>query len=152
MKEIQGSLDGSGLRVAIVVSRFNQVVTDELVSGATDELGRRGVDPDEIEVIRVPGAWELPAACARVVERGRAGAIIALGAVIRGDTPHFEFVAGEASRGLGALSRESSVPVVFGVLTTDTLEQALERVVGEANKGREAALAALEMANLYRVL
>lgn len=150
MREISGTLDGAGRRFALVVSRFNQVVTDELVSGAIEALSQHGVALDDIEVIRVPGAWELAATCARVVERGGVDGIVALGCVIRGETPHFEYVAGEASRGLGAVARSASIPVVFGVLTTDTLEQALSRAGGrETNKGWEAALVAIEMAGVY---
>ncbi len=153
MKETTGSLDGSGRRFALVVARFNHLVTDQLVGGAVDVLLRHGVERADVEVIRVPGAWELPGTCARVLERGEVDGIVALGCVIRGATPHFEYVAGEAAKGLGALAREASVPIVFGVLTTDTLEQAFERAGTKAgNKGSEAALSALEMVNLYREL
>jgi len=136
-----------------VVSRFNAVVTDELLGGAVEALRQHGVDEADVEVIRVPGAWELPLACQRVVDRAGVDAIVALGCVIRGETPHFEFVAGEASRGLGAVARAAPIPVVFGVLTTETLEQAMRRAgSGSENKGWEAAVAALEMAGLYREL
>lgn len=136
-----------------MASRFNSVVTDELVGGALEALREHGVADADVQVIRVPGAWELPGACQRVVERGGSDAVVALGCVIRGETPHFEYVAGEASRGLGAVARSASVPVVFGVLTTDTLEQAMRRAGSrEENKGWEVALAALEMAGLYREL
>lgn len=154
--EIEGGRDGSGLRLAIVVSRFNDVVTEPLLEGARSCLEEHGVDPDAITVVRVPGAWELPGAAARLLAQGGRDGVIALGCVIRGETPHFDFVAGEAARGLGALAREAEVPVIFGVLTTDTLEQALMRAGGKEdggeNKGREAALATLEMATLYRRL
>jgi len=153
MKEIEGSLDGRGLRFALVVARFNDLITEQLLEGALDCLVRHGVDRDELEIVRVPGAWELPAACARLVERDDLDGIVALGCVIRGATPHFDYVAGEAAAGLGALNRSGRVPVGFGVLTTDTLEQALERAGTKAgNKGREAAEATLEMASLYRKL
>jgi 6,7-dimethyl-8-ribityllumazine synthase len=152
-KELRGSLEGEGRRFALVVSRFNEVVTNELLAGAMDCLVEHGVDRANLTVVRVPGAWELPGACARVLEAGGVDAVLALGCVIRGQTPHFEFVAGEASRGLGTLAREAPVPVVFGVLTTDTLEQAMKRAGTERdNKGWEAALSALEMANLYRAV
>jgi 6,7-dimethyl-8-ribityllumazine synthase len=153
MKETQGATDGTGRRFAIVAARFNQVVTDALVTGAVEALTHHHVADRDIEVIRVPGAWELPAGCRRVVRRGGVDGVIALGCVIRGETPHFEYVSAEASRGLGAVAREADVPVVFGVLTTDTLEQALRRAgEGERNKGWEAALAALEMVAVFRAL
>jgi 6,7-dimethyl-8-ribityllumazine synthase len=151
MNEISGSLNGEGLKVAIIVSRFNSLVTDQLLAGARDCLTRHGVGDDHIDVLRVPGAWEIPQVAARVSEAGNHDAIIALGCVIRGATPHFDYVAGEAARGLGQVARGSSVPVIFGVLTTDTIEQALERAGTKAgNKGWDAALSALEMADLYR--
>ncbi len=153
MKELEGRLDGTGLRFALVVARFNELITDQLLAGAADCLIRHGVSRDDLQVIRVPGAWELPGACARVASRGGVDGIVALGCVIRGDTPHFEYVAGEAASGLGALNRTGDVPVGFGVLTTDTVEQALERAGTKAgNKGREAAEATLEMATLFRDL
>ncbi len=153
MKEITGSLDGSGHRFALVVARFNHLVTDQLVAGAVDALVRHGVARDDLEVIRVPGAWELPSACGRVLARGGVDGIVALGCVIRGATPHFEYVAGEAAKGLGVLARDASIPVIFGVLTTDTLEQAFERAgTKSGNKGWEAALSALEMVNLFQEL
>lgn len=151
MREIEGKLDGTGLRFALVVGRFNDLITGRLLEGAADCLVRHGVRPEDLEVVRVPGAWELSAACARVSEAGDVDGIVALGCVIRGATPHFDHIAGEASRGLGALNRSGRIPVGFGVLTTDTLEQALERAGSKAgNKGWEAALATLEMATLFR--
>lgn len=153
MKETEGNLDGTGLRVALLVGRFNERITEQLLAGAVDCLVRHGVARDDLHVVRVPGAWELPGACARVLAADDVDAVVALGCVIRGATPHFDFIAGEAAAGLGALNRTGSVPVGFGVLTTDTLEQALERAgTKSGNKGREAALAALEMATLYREL
>jgi 6,7-dimethyl-8-ribityllumazine synthase len=153
MKEFEGHLRGDGLRFGLVVARFNHLVTDKLLSGAMDCLVRHGVAEDDLVVVRVPGGWELPGACVRLVERGGLDAVVALGCVIRGATPHFEFVAGEAASGLGTLARTSPIPVGFGLLTTDTVEQALERAGTKAgNKGWEAALATLEMATLYREL
>ena len=151
--ERTGSLDGVGKRFAIVASRFNEDVIARLVDGAIRGLVGHGVVAGDLEVVRVPGAFELPSACQRVVERGGVDAVIALGCVIRGETPHFEYVAGAAAQGLGALSISGGVPTVFGVLTTDTLEQAIDRAgPGEDNKGWEAALSALEMVNLLRDL
>lgn len=151
--ETEGHFDGTGRRFALVVSRFNEVVTERLTSGARDCLRRHGADPGDIDVIRVPGAWELPQAVQRAVDTGRYHAVVALGCVIRGATPHFDHVAGQAMAGLGAVARTSEVPVVMGVLTTDTLEQALERAgIKAGNKGWEAALGALEMADLFHRL
>jgi 6,7-dimethyl-8-ribityllumazine synthase len=150
MKEQSGHMDGAGRRFGIVVARFNELVTRQLLAGARDALVRHGVGEDDIEVFWVPGAWEIPGLAGRLEATGRFDAIIALGAVIRGATPHFDFVAGEAARGLGMLASEARTPVIFGVLTTDTLEQALERAGTKAgNKGADSALAALEMADLY---
>jgi 6,7-dimethyl-8-ribityllumazine synthase len=149
MAEISGSPAGSGRRVAVVASRFNETVTRPLVDGALDALVRHGVGFDDIDIIWVPGAWELPLAARHAMASDRYEAIVALGAVIRGDTPHFDFVAGEASRGLADASRDSEIPLGFGLLTCDTMEQAMARCGGEhGNKGWDAALAALEMADL----
>lgn len=149
MAEFTGNPAGSGRRVAVVASRFNETVTRALVDGALDALVRHGVAFDDIDVVWVPGAWELPLAVRRAVATERYEAVVALGAVIRGDTPHFDYVAGEASRGLADASRDSDVPVAFGLLTCDTLEQALERSGGaHGNKGWDASVAALEMADL----
>ncbi len=150
MTVYEGRLVGAGKRFAVVLTRFNSLVTEQLLRGAMDCLVRHGVDGDAVDVVRVPGAWELPAVAGRLAGTGRYDAVIALGCVIRGGTPHFEYVAGEAARGLGAVARTARVPVSFGVLTTDTLEQALERAGTKAgNKGWDAALTALEMADLY---
>lgn len=150
MTEHSGALDGAGKRFALVASRFNELITRELVRGARDTLLRHGVDEDGVDVYWAPGAWELPQVATRVVDAGGHDAVVAVGCVIRGATPHFEYVAGGTARGLGALAREAPVPVTFGVLTTDTLEQALERAGTKAgNKGREAALSALEMCSLF---
>lgn len=153
IKEYHGGLDGAGRRFALIVSRFNEIVTEELLSGAVTALLDHGVSATDIEIVRVPGAWELPAAASRMARRGGLDGIIAIGCVIRGETPHFDYVAGEAARGLAALSRDFHLPVSFGVLTTETLEQALVRSGnGGPNRGADAALSALEMANLYREL
>ncbi len=150
MPEFTGSPEGRGRRVAVVVARFNQTVTQRLLDGALDGLVRHGVAFDDIDVAWVPGAWELPAAAWRLLGSDRYTALIALGAVIRGETPHFDYVSGEASRGLAQVSAEFDVPVGFGVLTCDTMQQADDRAGGaHGNKGWDAALAALEMADLF---
>ncbi|MEP6507283.1 MAG: 6,7-dimethyl-8-ribityllumazine synthase [Gemmatimonadales bacterium] len=149
MAEISGSPVGQGRRVAVVASRFNETITRALVDGALDALVRHEVAFDDIDIIWVPGAWELPLAARHAMASDRYEAVVALGAVIRGDTPHFDYVAGEASRGLADASRDSEIPLGFGLLTCDTMEQALARCGGEhGNKGWDAALAALEMADL----
>ena len=149
MAEFAGNPVGAGRRLAIVASKFNETITRALVDGALDASVRHGVAFDDIDVIWVPGAWELPLAVRRAMASERYEAIVALGAVIRGDTPHFDFVAGEASRGLATASIDSDIPLGFGLLTCDTIEQALARCGGEhGNKGWDAALAALEMADL----
>lgn len=149
MAELTGNPVGAGRRVAVVASRFNETVTRALVDGALDALVRHGAAFDDVDVMWVPGAWELPLAVRRAMASERYDAVVALGAVIRGDTPHFDFVAGEASRGLADASTDSDIPLGFGLLTCDTLEQALARCGGEhGNKGWDAAIAALEMADL----
>jgi 6,7-dimethyl-8-ribityllumazine synthase len=146
-------MSAAGFRVAIVVSRFNSFVTDPLLAGALDALTQRGADLNQVDVVRVPGAWELPIAARAIAGHKRHDAIICLGAVIKGDTPHFDYVAGEAARGIAAASAETGVPMAFGVLTTNTVEQAVERAGGKSgNKGFDAALTAIEMANLFRDL
>jgi 6,7-dimethyl-8-ribityllumazine synthase len=150
MKVIRGRVVGEGLKVSVVVARFNEDVTGQLLEEALAALREKGVKEEGVEVIHVPGAFELPGTCARLVARGGIDGIIALGCVIRGETPHFDFVAGEAARGLATLSIEATIPVVFGVLTTETLEQAMLRAGGgERNAGRDAAHAVLEMADVY---
>ena len=150
MNEYHGDLNGTGKRFAIVVTRFNSLITEQLVKGATDCLLRHGVEDGDIDLFRVPGAWELPSAVSRVAKGEKYDGVVALGCVIRGGTPHFEYVAGEATRGLGAVARSSSVPISLGVLTTDTVDQALERAGTKAgNKGWDAALSVLEMAGLF---
>ena len=148
--EFSGAPRGQGRRCAVVVSRFNETITQRLLDGALDALVRHGVTFDDVDVFWVPGAWELPAAARRVAASERYDALVALGAVIRGDTPHFDYVAGEASRGLSLASADFDVPIAFGVLTCDTMAQAEARAGGEhGNKGWDAALAALEMADLF---
>jgi 6,7-dimethyl-8-ribityllumazine synthase len=151
MNVYEGSLVGIGLRFGIVVARFNALVTEQLLSGAVDALRRHGVKDGDIDVFRCPGTFELPALLRRVARAGRHDAVIALGAVIRGGTPHFEYVAAEATKGVGAVAMESDCAVAMGVLTCDTMEQALERAgVKAGNKGAEAAMAAIEQANVLR--
>ena len=151
--QLDGQLDGRGLRVAVVAARFNGHVTDTLLERCLVGLREHHVSDGDVAVIRVPGAWELPQAAARLARAGAHDAIVALGCVIRGETPHFDYVAGEAARGLAEVAREVGVPVVFGVLTTDDEEQALVRAAPDGqDKGREAALAALEMSLLFREL
>lgn len=148
-----GRIDAAGLRVGIVASRFNEAVVERLVNGAVDALVRHGALPSDVHVAWVPGAWELPIASRRMAESGRFDALVALGAVVRGATPHFDYVAGEAARGCAAVGREHGLPLAFGVLTTDTWEQAVERAGGKlGNKGAEAALSAVETANLLKEL
>ncbi len=153
MTDLVGTADMSGKHVAIVVSRFNESVTQKLVDGAIDALTRHGGARENIDVVWVPGAWELPAATRALLATERYHALIVLGAVIRGETPHFDFVAGEASRGIADAGADFDVPIGFGLLTTDTLEQAEARAGGaHGNKGWDAALAALEMMNLFERL
>jgi 6,7-dimethyl-8-ribityllumazine synthase len=153
LKTFEGNLDAKGLRFAIVVSRFNSFITERLISGALDALHRSGASDDNIELVRVPGSWEMPVTVSALLEQERHDAIICLGAVIRGETPHFDYVAGEAAKGLAQTSLASGVPVAFGVLTTNTLDQAIDRAGAKGgNKGFEAAMTAIEMANLLREL
>ncbi len=153
MPTTKGSLDASGLRVAIVVARFNQFITDALLTGALDELERLGGTPNDATVVWVPGAFELPVVGQRLAASGRYDLLVALGAVVRGATPHFDYVCSTAASGLAAVSRETGVPVGFGVLTTDTLEQAIDRAGAKSgNKGAEALATAVEVANLLKRL
>jgi 6,7-dimethyl-8-ribityllumazine synthase len=151
---VEGHLSAAGLEFAIIVSRFNDFITARLLDGAMDALLRHGAIEDRVTVYRVPGSFEIPLLARKLVTSGFAGdAIICLGALIRGATPHFDYIAAEASKGIASTALESGVPVTFGVLTTDTLEQAIERAGSKAgNKGWEAAVSAIEMANLYRQL
>jgi 6,7-dimethyl-8-ribityllumazine synthase len=151
--EIEGTLLGAGARFALVVGRFNSLITERLLEGAIDCLVRHGVDAEAVTVIRVPGSWEIPVAAKRAAGTGRFDAVVCLGAVIRGGTPHFDYVAAEVSKGVAAVGMESEIPVSFGVLTTDTIEQAIERAGTKAgNKGWEAAAAALEMVHVFAEL
>jgi 6,7-dimethyl-8-ribityllumazine synthase len=151
MKVIEGKFDASGLKFAIIVSRFNEFITNKLLGGAVDCLKRNDADENNITVAWVPGAFEIPAVASKLAESKKYDAIICLGTVIRGATPHFDYVSAEVTKGVGQLSLKSSMPVIFGVLTTDTIEQAVERAGTKAgNKGFDAAMAAIEMANLYK--
>jgi len=150
-KPIEVDLNASGLRFAVVCARFNSSITDQLLAGAVNALQQHGAV--EIEVVQVPGAWELPIAAKAIAQSKTPDAIIALGAVIRGDTPHFDYVAGQAASGLMAVQLETGIPVAFGVLTTNTVEQAADRAGGkEGNKGHDAAITAIEMAMMIRRL
>jgi 6,7-dimethyl-8-ribityllumazine synthase len=152
-KVIEGQLTAAGLKFAIVVSRFNGFISERLLGGALDALARTGGQPDDIEIVKVPGSWELPVVARELARQKRHDAIICLAAVIRGDTPHFDYVASEAVKGIGHVATESGVPVAFGVLTCNTLEQAIDRAGAKSgNKGFDAAMAAIEMANLMRQL
>jgi 6,7-dimethyl-8-ribityllumazine synthase len=152
-KPIEENPDASGLKFAVLCARFNGFVTDPLLAGALDALKRSGAAEADVEIVKVPGAWELPIAAQTIARAKHCDAIIALGAVIRGDTPHFDFVAGEAASGLMAVQMETGIPVAFGVLTTNTVEQATDRAGGkDGNKGYDAAITAIEMANLIRRL
>lgn len=153
-KFIEGTLVAPGkARFAIVASRFNDFIVERLVAGALDAFARHGVSPDRITLVRVPGSWELPLVCARLAKSGKLDAVIALGAVIRGGTPHFDYVASEAAKGVAMASASTGVPVVFGVLTTDSIEQAIERAGSKlGNKGFDAATAAIEMVSLGKAL
>ena len=152
-KVYEGQIDAKGLKFAIVASRFNNFITERLLSGALDALARAGAGAESVELVRVPGSWEMPAAAAVLARSKRYDAIICLGAVIRGETPHFDYVAGEAAKGLAQVTMQTGVPVAFGVLTTNSLEQAIDRAGAKGgNKGFEAAMTAIEMANLLRRL
>jgi len=149
--QIEGKLDATGLKAALVASRFNDFIVSRLISGAEDALVRHGASVDDITVVRVPGAFEISQTVAQVARSGKFDVVIALGAVIRGSTPHFDYIAAEVAKGVAQTALAASIPVSFGVLTTDTLEQAIERAGSKAgNKGAEAAMAAVEMANLFR--
>jgi 6,7-dimethyl-8-ribityllumazine synthase len=153
MKIYEGKLLAQDLRFGIIVSRFNDFICDRLLGGALDALRRNGADDQNIDIFKVPGAFEIPLMAKKVAGLGRYDAVICLGAVIRGATPHFDYVAGEVSKGIASVSLETSTPVAFGVLTTDTIEQAIERAgTKSGNKGWDAALSAIEMANLAKQL
>lgn len=149
----EGRLSATDLRFAIVVSRFNSFITERLYSGAMDALTRTGANPDLIDVVKVPGSWEVPLVAVELARQHRYDAVICLSCVIRGETPHFDYVAGEAAKGIAHAAAETGVPVAFGVLTTNTLEQAIDRAGAKGgNKGFDAAMTAVEMANLLRTL
>ena len=151
VKTIAGDLNAKGFKFGIVVSRFNEFITGHLLEGALDALIRHGADEKNVEVVRVPGAFEIPMTAKRMCKSKKYDAVICLGAVIRGATPHFNYVSAEASKGVGTVALEASIPVLFGILTTDNLEQAIERSGSKSgNKGWEAALACIEMVNLYK--
>jgi 6,7-dimethyl-8-ribityllumazine synthase len=151
MKHYEGNLIGTGLKFAIVASRFNDFFTQKLLGGAIDALNRHGVNSEDIQVCWVPGAFEIPLAAQKLAKKGGVDAVICLGAVIRGSTPHFDYVSAEVSKGVAKVSLDTNLPVIFGVITTDTLEQAVERSGSKAgNKGWEAAVTAIEMANLTK--
>jgi len=153
MKTIEGNLISQGNKYGVIVGRFNEFIGGKLLSGALDGLKRHGVDDSEIEVVLVPGAFEIPLAAKKMAKSKKYDAVICLGAVIKGSTPHFDFVSSEVSKGIASVSLETEIPVIFGVLTTDTIEQAIERAGTKAgNKGFDAAVTAIEMANLLKEL
>lgn len=153
MKTFEGNLNANGIRFAIIVARFNSFVTERLLEGALDAIRRTGGDVESVELVRVPGSWEMPVVAAELARAKRHDAIICLGAVIRGATPHFDYVAGNAASHLAHIGPETGIPIAFGVLTTDTVEQAVDRAGAKSgNKGFDAAMTAIEMANLLRTL
>ena len=150
---LEGKISAEGFRFGMIVSRFNDFISSKLVEGAMDALLRHGAKEDQVSLAKVPGAFEIPLAAKKLAQSGKYDAIICLGAVIRGSTPHFEYVAAEVSKGIANVALETNMPVTFGVLTTDNLEQAIERAGSKAgNKGWDAAMAAMEMVNLYKNL
>ncbi len=152
-KTLEAHLNAEGKKFALVVSRFNEFITDKLLSGALDALVRSGAKDSDIQIVKVPGAFEIPLVAKKMAAKKKVNAIICLGAVIRGATPHFEYVSAEVSKGIAQVSLESEVPIIFGIVTTDTIEQAIERAGTKAgNKGWSAAMAAVEMANLLEVV
>jgi len=152
-QHLEGNLDARGKRFALIAARFNGYVVDHLINGARETLERLGAAPSDITLIRVPGAFEIPPIAQRVSRSGKFDAVVCLGAVIRGDTPHFDYVAGESARGVAAAAQESPIPVIYGILTTDSVEQAVDRAGAKAgNKGADAAMAATAMSNLFQLL
>ncbi len=152
-KILEGKISAEGFSFAIIVSRFNEFISSRLAEGAMDALKRHGVDEERVSLIKVPGAFEIPMTAKKLVKKGKYDAVICLGAVIRGATPHFDYVAAEVSKGIANVALESEIPVTFGVLTTDNLEQAIERAGSKVgNKGWDAAVAAMEMVNLFNEL
>lgn len=149
-REIHGELNAGGKKFAIVASRFNEFLTEKIKDGAIDCLIRHGAREDDISLVWVPGSFEIPPVASRIAGSGKYDAVICVGAVIRGQTPHFEFIASEVAKGIGRISLEKEIPVIFGIVTADTLEQAIERAgTKQGNKGFDAAMSAIEMANLY---
>ncbi|MCX5751299.1 MAG: 6,7-dimethyl-8-ribityllumazine synthase [Candidatus Saganbacteria bacterium] len=152
-KVLEGNLDGAGLKIAVIVSRFNDFVGKGLLGGALDCLKRHGTKESDIDIAWVPGAFETPLVAKKLAKKGKYDAIICLGAIIRGSTSHFEYVASEAAKGIAKVALDSDIPIIFGILTTDTLEQALERAGAKpGNKGFSAALSAIELANLDKLI
>jgi 6,7-dimethyl-8-ribityllumazine synthase len=152
-KVLEGNLDASGMKVALVVSRFNDFITNRLLEGALDKLRRMGADEKDITIAKVPGSWEIPYVADKLAASGTVDAVICLGAVIRGATPHFEYIAAEVAKGVANAYFRNKLPVIFGVITTDTVEQAIERAGTKAgNKGADAAQAAVEMVNLFKAI
>jgi 6,7-dimethyl-8-ribityllumazine synthase len=153
MKEIKGNYSGKGKKVAIVTSQFNEFISQQLLSGCLDTLTKQGVEQSDLVVVRTPGSFEMPQVISRLAKKHKFDALIALGVVIRGETPHFEYIASEVAKGIAQITIKEEVPVIFGVITSDDLEQAIERSGAKAgNKGRDAALTAIEMANIYKQL
>ena len=153
MSEFRGQLNGSGMRFGIVVARFNEFITRRLLDSVRTELLSLGVSTEDVDIVWVPGAMEVPLTCRKMAETGKVAAIIALACVLRGETPHFDYVAGELTRGISSVALESSIPIIYGAITADTLEQAIHRAGGKmGNKGAEAARSAVEMVSLYRSL
>ncbi|MEW6096124.1 MAG: 6,7-dimethyl-8-ribityllumazine synthase [bacterium] len=153
MKVYEGNLDAKGLKIGIIVSRFNEFISSKLVDGCLDALLRHGAKEDDIEIVKVPGSFEIPYLAKKLALSKKYDAIICLGVVIRGQTPHFNYICNEVSKGIANVSLESGIPVIFGVITSDTIEQAVERAgTKSGNKGFDAALSAIEMANLYKTI
>ena len=148
---IQGEFKAHGIRIGIVVSRFNEFITQQMLNGAIDALTRHGAEDENIQIIKVPGAFEIPYAAALMARQKRYDTIICLGAVIRGETPHFEYISAEVTKGIAQIALDTSIPIIYGVITTESIEQAIERAGTKAgNKGWDAAMAAIEMVDLYR--
>ena len=153
MQDFAGKMESKGLKIGIVVSRFNEMITEKLLAGALDTLRETGIAEQDITLVRVPGSFEIPMASQRLAETGKLEAIICLGAVIRGETPHFEYISSQVAHGISQVALKYDLPVTFGVITADTVEQALARAgVKHANKGSEAAISAVQMANLFKQL
>ncbi|MDI6735321.1 MAG: 6,7-dimethyl-8-ribityllumazine synthase [bacterium] len=153
MKVYEGKLEAKGLKIGIIASRFNEFITAKLVDGCLDALIRHGVKEEDVEMVKVPGSFEIPYLAKKLAHSKKYDAIICLGVVIRGETPHFNYICNEVSKGIATISLETGIPVIFGVITSDTIEQAIERAgTKSGNKGFDAALSAIEMANLYKIV